>query len=194
MTRLYLMPVIGSGASQGDARRPKYADTHLADLPWGMIDYGAEPACMVGVQDIPDAAHTALAAEPDCVALPLNLDAAIGAQLNQVQNVIEALNVPAQWVQATHTYRQVARLVTAMFQFMQRLDGIGFGRLLNGTVTLNTRFNQLPQATRGKLIEAAQSMNFDTSSLSSTSTIRTILKAMADQWGVLEIHIGGMVL
>lgn len=193
MVRLYLMPITGAGTRQ-DPRRPKYVDQYLVGFSWGMIDYGAEPACMVGVQDILDLTHSAIAQEPDCVALPLNLDQQIGAQLAQVQNVIEALNIPADWVQSSHTYRQVARLVAAIFQFMQRLNGIGFGRLLDGTVSLSTRFNQLPVATRTKLQEAAQSMNFDTSSLSGSSTLRQILKAMADQWGILEIHIGGMIL
>lgn len=185
--RLYLMPMAADG------RYPKYL-ADLEGLSSAGMDYGAEPVFLVCVRDVPDSVHATLAAYPDVTALPLNLDAQIGAQLGQVQTALESLNLPAQWVQATFTYRQVARIVAAIFQFMQRCHGLGFPRLLEGTVTLNTRFNQLPQVSRQRLLQAAESMQFDTSSLAGTSTIRQILKAMADQWGTLELFLGSEVL
>ena len=109
------MPITGAGTKQ-DPRRPKYSDP-LREFNWTMIDFGAEPACMLGVGDIPDGVHSVLANYPDCVALPLNLDNQIGAQITQARNVIEALNIPANWVQETHTYRQVARVIASMFAF-----------------------------------------------------------------------------
>lgn len=188
--RLYLMPLIGAG-TKDDSRRPKYEATHMAGLSWSMMDYGNEPIGLVGIKDISTATHLLLAAELDVLALPQDLDTQIGAQLATVQNAMESRSIPAGWVQGTFTYRQVIRIVAQAFAFMQRLQFITPNRLLTGAVNLDTRFNQLPVAMRNDLVSAANSLQYDTSSLSGTSTLRVILKTMADQWRQIELIIGG---
>jgi hypothetical protein len=191
--RLYLMPIIGAGV-KGDPRRAAHWDTFTSNgIDVEMKDMGNEPVCMVGA-NVPDSVHAVLIAFSDVVALPLNLDSQIGAQLTQVQNALEALNIPSGWVASGNTYRQVIRIVFAIFFFMQKLQGITPTRLMDTGITLNTRFNQLPQSMRTFLINTATALNFNTSSLSGTSTIRTILKAMADQLPQLEFIIGGVVI
>lgn len=191
--RLYLTPLSGSGTKL-DPRRPKYAaDAESRDIPWAMMDFGAEPLCLFSA-DIPDDLHAQFAAQPDVLALPLNLDQAIGAQLTTVQNALESRNIPAQWILDTHTYRQVIRIVAQLCQFLQRLNGLTASRLFKSGITLDTRFNQLSVTMRQLLVDAATSFNYNTSSLSGTSTLRNILKTMADQWSQIEMFIGGRAL
>ncbi len=203
--RLYVVPIITriDSGPLGDrtVRYPAYLEgqwnpspvAELIGLQWNGMDFGAEPAMLI-MCDPTSAQHQTLGQQVDVVAVPENLDSQIGAQLNQVKNAMEQFNIPCQWVQATHTYRQVIRLCAAMFQFAQRFHGLGGGRIFPPGVTLDTRFNQLPVSARNKLQGTAESMNFDTSSLTGASTLRQILKAMGDQCGQLEIYLGGVTL
>jgi hypothetical protein len=189
--RYYIAPLIGTGASRDDARRPAY----IADLgvQWGGLDFGLEPFMLV-VADVTPAQHATISGNSDVISLPQNIDNQIAASLTAVQTALESINVPADWVTSGMTYRQIMRLVSAMFLFTQRLHGVASLRIFTGGVTLSTRFNQLPAGVRQNLLDAANSMSFDTSSLSGTSTIRQILKTMADQWGSQPINVGGFAL
>ncbi len=181
--RFYLMPVTGTGSSHLDPIRPKYANTDIAGLSWGMLPYGEENLALVHVRDIPIAIHTALAAELDVIAIPQDIDATVGAgALTTVRNALENRNIPGQWVGSGSTYREVLRLIARTMLCFQRLQGLRLARLFQSGVTLDTQFNQLPAGVRTNLIAMADSMNLDRSSLSGTSTIRTMLKALADQW------------
>lgn len=190
---LYVLPMITTSTPKGPLRYPKYTDTTLSGVEWVAMDYGNEPWSFLAA-DVPDATHTLLVANTDVLALPTNLDQTVGAQLTIVQNALESRNIPAGWVQSGFTYRQILRIVMAAFQFMQRCQGLGLDAVFGGGVTLDTRFNQLPVATRQLLVDAANSFGYNTSTLSGTSTLRTILKAMADQWRQLEFTIGIVVV
>jgi hypothetical protein len=156
------------------------------------MDYGPEPVCLVAVQDIPPETHTTLAGEPDCVAVPSDLDSEVGAQLTQVRNVIEALNIPAGWVQSTHTYRQLLRIVAAMFQFMQRFAAVGGNtRVFQSGINLDSTYGSLPLNVRNALRDTADSLGYDRSGIVAGTTVRAMLKQMGDQWSQLEIHLGG---
>ena len=191
MTRLYVLPIVGAGV-KGDPRRPKYTEI-FGGFDWTIMDFGVEPACILCVDGIDQTTHDLLAANADVAAVPENLDQQIGGAITAVRNVLEALNIPALWAQGTDTYRVVVRTVAAMFQFFQVLQGMGVARIFGGSITLSTRFNQLPQGTRSVLLDAAAQMGFDSSSLSGASTMRQILKAMADQWGNRPISIGILI-
>lgn len=190
-TRLYIVPKIGTGGMD-DAYRPKYF-SDLTGVSWNAMDYGREPHFLVS-SDLTTDQHTALVANTDVIALPVNLDAQVGTNRDAVVNALEALSIPSGWVTTTMTYRRILKIVAAIMQFAQRLHGHANLRVFGSGVTLSTKFNQLPANVRTKLIETAQSMNFDTSSLSGTSTVRQILKEMADQWRVKDIKIGRITL
>jgi len=177
-TQLYVMPVTGIGTEE-DSRRPKYADTDLAGFNWAAMDFGNEPMMLVATET-----NAALGAEPDVLTVPLNLDQNLGAgAVTVVQNYLEARFIPADWVTTSLTYRQVLRSVVAIFTVMQRAQGLGLARLLDGSsVSLSTTFGSLPQPVRAKLVAAAQSLHFDTSSLSGASTLRQIFKALMVQF------------
>lgn len=189
--RIYIVPKIGTGAGDDDYR-PKYF-TELDGVPWSAMDYGLEPHFLVASELTTDQ-HNTLVANADVIAVPANLDAQVGTNRDAVVDALETLNVPAGWVTTTMTYRKILKIVAAIMLVAQRLHGHAGLRIFESGIRLSTKFNQLPAATRTKLISAAQSMNFDTASLSGTSTVRQILKAMADQWGVKDIKIGGLVL
>jgi hypothetical protein len=192
--RLYLMPTTGSGTSSHDPIVPKYASTFAA-FDSGAMYYGLEPACIVWVNNIDAATRTALTANADVVALPNNLDSQIGAgNLTAVKNAIEGLNIPANWVVATDTYRQTVRSVSNLFLYLQRLQGLGTSRLLTGGVTLASTFGSLPQSVQDDMIAAAQSFGFDTSQVTASTTLRVIFKVMLDQFGNVPVVLGDFSL
>ena len=190
--RFYLVPEESTGTHRG----PKYfawrfgAGTYQA-IDW--IDYGAEPAFLV-LADLSGVDHTALAAEVDSIAVPSNLDNNISAiALSQVKDALELLNIPSNWMTVSNTYRQVLKAVTVMFFILQRLNAkIGTEKLFSSN-TLDTRFNQLPQKIRQDLKAAGDELGYDTTGLTGTSTIREILKTIADQQ-IDPIVIGGVEL
>ena len=153
----------------------------MAAPNWGRVRYGDDMLCVASV-DISPAEHAVLVAHSDVLSLPENLNSNMSAgAVAQAQTKLEALRVPADWVSTSFTYKQFVHRVAAIFLFAQRFRGHAKELLFSAGVTLNTQFNELPQAKRIKLKEAAESMNLDTSSLTATSTIRQILKAMAVQ-------------
>lgn len=193
-SRLYLVPVIGTGTRQ-EPRRAKYFSDFTRDtLPSSWMDFGLEPVMLVGA-DVTNDQHLSISANIDVVSIPANIDATISAlALTQVQNALEGMNIPANWVTTAMTYRFVLRVVVGMFQFAQRYQGLGGGRLFGTGISLGTQFNQLPAAVRSRLIETAESFGYDTSSLSGNSTIRQILKFLGDQWGSKSIVLGGITI
>lgn len=181
--KLYVMPIIGTG-TKASPRQPKYLSTFQA-FAWGMFDYGNEPWCLVGVADIDVATDSALTANADCLGLPTNLDQALSnPQRNRVSNALESANIPGTWLTTANTWRDVIEFVGAVCQFAQRYQGIvADGSLwFTGSVTLATQFGTIPQAAQTALTQAAQSFGFDTSGLTSTTTLRAILRNVGQQY------------
>jgi hypothetical protein len=196
--RLYLVPVIGAGTSP-DPRRPKYFDT--ATVSWAGMDYGFEPWMLVGA-DLAPADDAALVAQPDAMALPFDLSPTLTAgQVTTVQTKLEAANLPAGWVTTALTWRAVVRIVCGMFQFLQRYgrvfaDANGFAppSIFGGTVTLNTTFGALPAAVQNALVDTAISFEIPTTGLTAGTTLRTILRAMADHFDPLPLVLAGVAI
>ncbi len=190
-TRLYVVPVV---AGVKASRVPKYS-ADLCAVSCVSMDFGFEPVMLVA-GEMDAARDAAVTANADVAALPVNLDVNLtAAQVTAMQTKLEAVNIPAGWVSTALTWRQVIRTVVGMFQFAQRYNSVaGNVRLFGGTVMLDTQFSALPLSLRQDLQTTAQSLGYDTSSLTATSTVRQILKAMADQWGARPIVIGGVTL
>lgn len=192
--RFYILPI----ETIDNGRGPKYLKWRLApaglNVRWAAMDFGLEPVMLVWA-DVTGGQHTALSANADVISIPANIDNNITAgALNNVKAALEGLNIPAGWVTTGHTYRQVLRIVAGLFQFAQRFHGLHGERLFGGGFTMETQFQDLPQAVRTKLIAAAESHDYDTSALSGASTVRQILKFLADQWDSEEIVMGGVVI
>lgn len=181
-----LVPKVGDGSSPQTAIRPKYTDP--GDLGVGLdlfgytaIDYGLENAFLMRVE-LSAAQRTALQAMPDALVVPTNIDSNVsGLALTEIQTKLEAVNLPADWVHTGLTYRQVLKGFRRVITFMQRFRGLHGIRLFGGGVTLDTQINQLSQAQRQRLTDAADALGLDYSGVTNTMTLRAALKLMADQ-------------
>ena len=186
---LYVMPIIGTGTKQ-DQRRPKYETTFQA-FAWGMYDYGNEPWCLVGVVDIDAATDASLTANADCLGLPTNLNQTLtSTQRTRVSNALENANIPGTWVTTSNTWRDVVLFVGAVCQFAQRYQGgTCGGQWFTGGVTLATTFGALSAAIQQCLLDAASSFNFDTSGLTSGTTLRAILRNIGQQYIAAQLPL-----
>ena len=195
--RLYVIPI----ESAGTARGPKYftwmvdPDPPGLSVPWAMMDYGCEPTGIVAA-DVTTAQHNVLAGHADVLALPVNLNTSPNAAaVTTAQTYLESINVPAGWVTTALTWRQIVRTVAGLFQFAQRYSGISSGgRWFGGGVALSMQWGQLPADVQTNLLATATSFGYSTMGLSGTTTIRTILKVLADAWGDAPFYLGGLVI
>lgn len=145
--------------------------------------YGAEGVCLVAV-DVSSLDHGIISGNSDVLSFPENLDANPGsAARNTAVTALEARGIPAGWVQAGMSWRQILRSVAKIVRVTKEMDGAAnlIGRLLSNGRTLSTQLQDLPQGIRQRMIAYAQRNGWDTSGLSNTSTIRQILKFLADQ-------------
>jgi hypothetical protein len=110
--------VARSGASD-PVRQEKYVPA--LGVQRQIVDHG-ETAIVWA--DCTPAQEAAIAANADVLLVP-PLDNLIGAgALVAVRAAIEALDIPAQWVQAGMTYRTALRVIVGMAQLLQRVGGI----------------------------------------------------------------------
>jgi len=196
--RLYIVPVIGSGSGTHDARRPKYFET-LTN--WSAMDYGFEPVMVVGA-DLSVSDDASVIAQPDVTALPFDLAPHLtNPQVTSVRNALEALHIPALWVTTADTWIGVVRSVLGMFSFLQRFGGIYAEQtgqvppsIFNGGVTLNTTFGGLPLAVRTAMLSTADSFGLSTAGLTAGTTLRAILKNLADAFGAQPYNFNGTLL
>lgn len=198
--RLYIVPVIGDGSSKTNARRPKYfADGTIHPSSYSALDYGFEPWMLVEA-NLGAADDATVVSEPDAFALPFDLTANLTAgQVSNVQTKLDAINVPSGWVNTSLTWAQVVKTVVGVFSFIQRFAAV-YARntgthpsLFGGAVTLDSTFASLPAEVRTAMLSAATSFSIDTSSLSGASTLRTILKTMADSFSNQTFSLGKLV-
>lgn len=189
--RLYVIPITGSGSSRLDPRRPAYVVE--AGLDWAAMDYGQVPWGLVAA-NVTTPQHNALVANADVTAFPANLQTTIGANLATVQAALEAARLPAGWVAASDTYATVARTVAGLMQFAQRYTALSGGQeLVPASINLNTQFGSLSAQRQADLLATADSLGYDRTGLQATTTLRAILKNLADQWGARPFVLGGMV-
>lgn len=170
------------------ARVPKYIGASDAPIAqWQARDYGLDQVFAVGAF-VTAAQHTAIASNIDVIAIPAQLDSAIGlVALSTVQDRLESLRVPAGWVTAQHTYRDVLRVTLRIFNFMGRFHAREGRTFFESGITLETRMNQLTAGQRAALTSAADSFGLDTSAVTNTSTVRQVLKLIADEMPAVTI-------
>lgn len=190
----YLMPQTGAGTGS-DSYRALYADT-LSDagLYWESVKFGADATFLVYVRDI-DATTSATLAGDAAVTVVPPLASTIPnvTTRNTVRAKLEALNVPAGWVVVGMSYQTVLHYTFAFFQILQRWVGLGGAAVFTGGVTLDTTFGSLSAAAQQRLLDVAASFGMDSSGLTAAATLRTILKALADQYTV-PLLIAGVTI
>jgi hypothetical protein len=202
--RLYIVPVVGIG-TKDDPRRPKYFNSDAAGAGrtgiitagsvWSAIDYGFEPWMVVGA-DLSTSDDNLVVGEADAFAVPFDLSVNLtSGQVTNVQNKLEAINVPAGWVDTSLTWVSVLRVVLGMFLLMQRYSGIhGTNGIFTGGVALSTTIAQLPAQVRADFQTAAQSFGLDTSSIVGGTTLRQALKILADQFSHQQYNFNGTLI
>lgn len=185
--RFYIVPIVNTGTGFNAVNLAAYI-TEAGGSIRQFINYGGEPFALV-MADVTAGQNTTIAAHADAIVIPANIENNVSAgALSAVQTALESINVPSDWVTTATTYRQILRLIGGLFNFAQRYYGLFELRLFRGGVTLSTQFNQLPVNERQRLLDCANTFNYDTSTLNGTSTIRQILRAIAVQWtkGILD--------
>jgi hypothetical protein len=187
--RFYLLPVDEpQRADGGQYQVPKYVtvprdprgDQLLAGVPYEYILFGLEPTMLIAL-DVTAAQHTTLTANSDVTTVPVNIDNTLGANLATVQAALEALHIPADALAAGTTYRQVLRGIIGIFRVAQRFHNQANTQIFPAGITLSTPLSDLSQAVRTKLQQAATDLGYDYSGLTLASTLRDVLKALANQ-------------
>lgn len=186
--RIHLMPMVGTGSSRFDPRVPKYKNEFGAFHWQGPVDYGSQDACFVAL-DADATTHSTLSAHADVLTVPANLDSnPTAGAVTTTQNALEALSIPAGWVNTSLTWRTIVRVVIGMFVLNQRYWVISGNELGNGrrsifdNVNLNSTVSQIPAQARAWLDAAAASMNLDTSGITGSTTIRQMLQIFGQQF------------
>ena len=126
MLRFYIIPI--DSVQGGKYKGPKYFKWRFNPdgiaCKWNFMQYGLMPLGIILAHDIEDADNAYLESQDDVTALPLNIDNNISAgAVPIVQAELEALHIPAMWVNTTHTYRYILKIVAGLFQFAQRYKG-----------------------------------------------------------------------
>lgn len=183
--RMYIVPKIGDGLTPNTAFAPKYiVDLQNAQgqlIRFNARDYGMEPVFLVAAE-VTNAQHTALAANVDVVTVPQNLDALINlTALATVQQRLEDLRIPAGWVTTSHTYRDVMRITGRVMQFFGRFQVRHLRTLFEAGITLDTRMNEMTQVQRDRIADVMASFGIDASWVTNTTTLRALLKGIADR-------------
>jgi hypothetical protein len=197
--RLYFVPVVHVAVPRYEC--PKYfphrfnpPTAGLENVSHAWTTYLLEDVGLIAA-DVTTAQHSIVAAQTDVIALPVNLDVTLNAgAVNAAQAALEGWNVPANWVTTGMTYRQVVRTVVRMWRFHARMVAMSNGRLFDGTVTLSTALASLPLAARNRLKSVADSYGLDYSGVTNATTVRQLLKAMADQFADDPVTLGGLTI
>lgn len=201
--RLYLVPSVGDGSSSANARRPKYfADGQISPAPvWSGLDYGFEPAFIVG-SNLTPSAETFVTGQADVTDFPSDLDAGLqGGQVNALKSELEAFNIPAAWITGGMTWRAIARTVLNMFAFMGRYgvvyanaNGTAAPPIFGGAITLNSTFGDLSATVQSAILATAADLELSTAGLTSGTSIRSMLKSLSDQTGDRSYDFNGNVV
>jgi len=198
--RVYVLPMVIIPVGDRNYRVPKYIGARnpplvgLENITYNCMDYGMEDVCIL-IADVTIAQHNLLSAQTDVLSAPQNIDNNLTAgAVTTVKNFLELLHIPADWVSTADTYRDVLRLVGWLFQFMQRVHGIFQEKLFVAPNTLSTTYSQLSVGMQAALLQAAQSFAFNTTGLQASTTLRVILKNLADQFNARPLNSGLMVL
>jgi hypothetical protein len=187
MWRLYAIPIIGTGSSRLDPRRPNYVEA--LGIAWSMMDYGSLPTGLVAA-DVTQAEHDALAANADVDPFAADLDTALGAASTTVRSRLEANRIPTQWVTGATTYRELARFVAGLFQFAQRHTGLHAEDII-GSGALDSRWRDLAAAQQARIQATATSFGY-TLTAGQNTPMRDVLTQMSNQWGAQPFYLGGM--
>jgi len=160
---------------------------------WGMIDFGYEPTCICAAE-VTDADDTLLQAQPDCHKIPDNYDLTLAGAVPTVQAILEDLNIPAGWVNASTTYRLLARKIGGIFRLVQSfMSTIGTASFFSGSArTLNDKMSDLPPLLRATFEE--QLILVGLPAPNDNTLVRAVLEDYGDYWVGIPLKISGLTI
>lgn len=194
---LYLIPVVHPGGNNA----PKYLPTRfdpsnvepgLENVKWAWTTYLGEDAGLL-IADVTPAQDSQLAGYSDVLKVP-PLDNTINNnnQRDAVRDALEGSFIPGTWVNVGMTYREVIRKVLHIFEYHARSVAINQGPLFRGdTVNLDLTVSQIPQQKRDALQQTAEEFELDYSWVTGTTTLRELLKGIADEFADEPYRVAG---
>jgi len=200
--RFYILPLLETNVNGSIYRAAKYMGGNkqppplsgLEGISFSIMDYGFEPICIMGAE-VTTSQNTILSSQSDVMTVPANINTNLNTTaVNAAQNFLENLKIPANWITTSLTYKDVLHQVCWLFQFMQRLHGIHPTKLFQPGVNLSTTFSELDASTQQALLDTGISFGFDVSGVTASTTLRQILKGLANNFGNLPIDFAGIVL
>lgn len=193
--QIYLVPKVGTGA-HGDEFRAKYIADGATDYPASAtgaiagsasaMDYGLEPIMLV-LANVTPGEDASISAQPDVIKVPSGLDTLPSSlNLSTIKAQLEALKIPAGWINNTHSYREIMRFVTQLFQIFQRYHFVSVNAGLSGTlftsgITLDSTFGQLSASQRNALQQVAVDLGISTAGITNGTTLRAALRIIGPQ-------------
>lgn len=191
---LFCMPTDVQVYPFGTTVSPKYTSGENIEK-WGISPNGKDPMCLAMIRQMNPLQYEFIRSQPDVYEFPQNLDVAIGgAESTAIKALLDPLNVPVNWVNASQTYREVARTICSQFYFANRLTRYYPSPILSEGRTLNTQWSNLSAGLQSAMMAAADSFGYNKTILSGNTTIRNIYKDFADQWGSRIAAIFNLVL
>lgn len=179
------MPMITTTLGHGGTGRTIKHRSTLSGTSWRAVDYGdlGEEVAIVIVQDPTASQHSTMAADPEVLAMPADLDQPVGTNLTTVQAALAAHNLPDDWVTGRTTYRDVVNQTIRAMLVVQRMSGIlgaKHEKLFNGR-SMTTTLQRLPNTHRQAMNQAASNLGF-----SSGSVTRTVKQCLRDAARILK--------
>jgi hypothetical protein len=184
---IYVVPTVTSA----DGIDPKYVtDAHL----FSCLLYGHQ-SVNICAADTDTTLDAIINGASDAYSLPDNLDANISAgAVDLLKTALENRNIPAQWVDSLHTYRQALRIIHGMFSLLGRYIAVSKSHsvVFGGSVTLNTTMAQLPTAARNNLRTSATQLGCDITAITNSTTLRSALQIVGEQFLSRPFVLGGI--
>lgn len=195
--RLYVVPVDSHVSPLGGiARQARYVDDGSMPTVHGpVMTFGTQPWAVFG-GDLSVSDDNTLVGLADVLALPFDLSTFLSSgQVGAVKTFLEAANIPAGWVTTAFRWLEVTRILLGMLTFQQRLEAVSQGLVLfAGGVTLATTFGSLPTPMQDAMIATAQGYGFSTAGLTGGTTLRVILKTLADNFAGRQYNFNGTLI
>lgn len=189
-TGLYIVPLVGSGSSHLDPRRPKYMK-EFADQYESRANEFSEVALVLAVMS--DVNHLLVAAQPDVFTFPeqREMDSAIDTlKAAQIQTLLKTFELPAEILSKGSSYRTLARYIDRAIQFSQRAVHVFEAKALRDNP--KQRFGDLNKAEQDKLAAVIEHYGYDSKLLGRNSTLETLTAAAGEAGVDSSVPFGGL--
>jgi hypothetical protein len=171
-----LLPLEGDGLTHLTGFRPKYIPALGVSFASIAFDGNSLVSATLTAQQ-----ETDIALNADVILIP-PLDNTVA--VTATKNSLEAINIPAQWVTAGMTYRQVLKVVAGLFLLLQRINGRS--ALLHLAGNLDKTLAQIPANTCAQLANASDDLGLDRSAVTNSTTVREALRIAGQQFQTFD--------